>query len=161
MTFMAATTFKLWAFGDAHVGTDLKRGNRESLADALRQSEFGGEEGGPPFDWDIDPLGENLEFSEVDGSKRPCPVEGTRERYSFRVGNVFFLVMSDINEPSQTVGRGDLGGNPAGVVSGETFAWWKQNVAENPDSIVISAHHYVLKDTTVASGEWEGRLALS
>ena len=33
-------------------------------------------------------------------------------------------MMSDINEPSQKIGRGDLGGNPAGEVSGETFEWW-------------------------------------
>jgi hypothetical protein len=65
-------------------------------------------------------------------------------------------MMSDINEPSQTIGRGTLGGNPAGVVSGETFRWWKENVEKNTASIIISAHHYVLKNTTVASGEWEG-----
>jgi hypothetical protein len=64
--------------------------------------------------------------------------------------------MSDRNEPSQKVGRGILGGNPGGVVSGETFAWWKQKVEANRESIIITAHHYVLKDTTVASGEWEG-----
>jgi hypothetical protein len=29
-------------------------------------------------------------------------------------------------------------------------------VEENPRSIIITAHHYVLKNTTVASGEWEG-----
>ena len=29
-------------------------------------------------------------------------------------------------------------------------------VEKNPNSIIISAHHYVLKNTTVASGEWEG-----
>jgi hypothetical protein len=29
-------------------------------------------------------------------------------------------------------------------------------VEQNKDSIIITAHHYVLKDTTVASGEWEG-----
>src|SRR5258708_2290334 len=29
-------------------------------------------------------------------------------------------------------------------------------VEQNPSSIIISTHHYVLKDTTVASGEWEG-----
>ena len=44
--------FRLWAFGDAHVGTDRQSG-RESLAEAIRQSEFGGAQGGPPFDWDI------------------------------------------------------------------------------------------------------------
>ena len=104
----------------------------------------------------VDPIGEHTQHSGVNPAKRPYPVEGTWERYSFRVGNILFLMMSDINEPTQKIGRGDLGGNPAGVVSGETFEWWKQQVEANPHSIIISAHHYMLKDTTVASGEWEG-----
>jgi hypothetical protein len=213
---MGEKTFTLWAFGDAHVGTDLRHG-RESLAEALRTSERGGNAGGPPFHWDIavdvgdmsgtyhlpddaegrelvrqfsvlgthrreavysvcgnhdrsglheppawwwqkwiDPLGKHPEFSRVDRTKRPYPVHGTWERYAFRVGNILFLMMSDINEPTQSIGRGDLQGNPAGVVSGETFQWWKHMVESHADSIIISVHHYVLKDTTVASGEWEG-----
>lgn len=44
--------FRIWAIGDPHVESDLKRG-RESLADAIRQSEQGGKDGAPPFDWDI------------------------------------------------------------------------------------------------------------
>ena len=40
---------RLWAIGDSHVGTDLRR-NRRSLAEAIRHSE---EDGGPAFDWDI------------------------------------------------------------------------------------------------------------
>ena len=44
--------FRLWAMGDSHVGTDLRH-KRESLADAIRQSEKGGEEGGPAFDWAV------------------------------------------------------------------------------------------------------------
>ena len=40
--------------------------------------------------------------------------------------------------------------------AGETFRWWKETVLANPDSIIITAHHYVLKETTVASGLWEG-----
>ncbi len=208
--------FRLWVWGDAHVGTDLRHG-RASLADAIRQSEEGGEEGGPPFAWDlaidvgdmsggqavpedgegeelvrqfgalarhrredvysvcgnhdrsgpgepaagwwrkwVDPMGLHTEHSGVRAERRPFPVEGTWERYGFRVGNILFLMMSDINEPSQTIGRGDLGGNPAGVVSGETFAWWRGRVDARDDSIVVSVHHYMLKDTTVASGEWEG-----
>jgi hypothetical protein len=104
----------------------------------------------------IDPTGEHTEFSKVDATKRPFPIDGTWERYSFRAGNLLFLMMSDINEPTQKVGRGTLGGNPGGVVSGETFDWWKRMVEENRSSIIITAHHYMLKDTTVASGEWEG-----
>jgi hypothetical protein len=104
----------------------------------------------------LDPTGENTRFSGVDPARRRYPVSGTWERYSFRAGNLLFLIMSDRNEPSQKVGRGTLGGNPGGVVSGETFEWWKKMVESNRDSITISAHHYVLKDTTVASGEWEG-----
>ncbi|MDI3313733.1 MAG: metallophosphoesterase [Mycobacterium sp.] len=209
--------FRLWAFGDAHVGTD-KRFGRNSLAEAISQSEFGGSEGGPPYSWDIaidvgdmsgahyslpddaeglevrrqfsalqthrredvysvcgnhdrsglsepeawwwqkwiDPFGEHTEFSGVHPAARRYPVEGTWARYSFRVGNLLFLMMSDRNEPTQSIGRGPLGGNPGGVVSGETFRWFTEMVAANPGSIIVSVHHYVLKDTTVASGEWEG-----
>jgi len=39
-------SLRLWAFSDAHVGTDRRRG-RNSLAEALVQSESGA------FDWDI------------------------------------------------------------------------------------------------------------
>ena len=209
--------FNLWATGCAHVGTDLRISGRESLAEAIRQSERGGDEGGPPFDWDIalhlgdlsgsqtppedaegeevvrqfaasekharehfynlvgnhdasgpdepcqgwfrkwvDPTGEQPAYSGVDPRRRPYPVEGTWERYSFRVGNVLFLMMGDRNDGGPPVGRGPRGGYPAGAVSGETFAWWQQMVEANPQSIIISAHHHMLKETTVASGAWEG-----
>ena len=207
----APKTFRVWVFSDAHVGTDKKQ-RRESLAEALRQSEsesgfdwdialdlgdVSGEQGTPkdaegeelihqfsvltrhrreqiydlsgnhdrsgldePQAWWwrkwIDPTGEHTKFSHVDASKRPFPIDGTWEHYSFRVGNLLFLMMSDINEPTQKVGRGTLGGNPGGVVSGETFRWWKRMIEENRSSVIISAHHYLLKNTTVASGEWEG-----
>jgi len=70
----------------------------------------------------IDPTGEHAEFSHVEAAKRPFPIDGTWERYSFCAGNLLFLMMSDINEPTQKIGRGTLGGNPAGVVSGTSSA---------------------------------------
>ncbi len=208
--------FKLWACGDSHVGTDLKRG-RKSLAESIGQSEFGVKNGGPSFDWDIalhvgdlsgnqgspddeeghevveqfaalkkhrredfynlagnhdgsgpgeemqwwfrkwvDPTGENTEFSGVDSSRRKYPVTGTWERYSFEVGNVLFLVMSDRNDGGPPVGRATRGGYPAGAVSSETFQWWKGMVESHPEHVIISAHHHMLRETTVASGPWEG-----
>jgi hypothetical protein len=113
----------------------------------------------PPAMWRnrwVDPLGENTVESGVNAERRPYPIDGTWERYSFRVGNILFLVMSDVNEPTQSIGRGELGGNPGGVVTGETFRWWSEMVLANPDCIIITAHHYVLKEATVASGLWEG-----
>ena len=49
---MTEGKFRLWAISDAHVGTDIKHG-RYSLSAAIQHSEKGGEDGGPPFDWDI------------------------------------------------------------------------------------------------------------
>ncbi len=210
-------TFRLWASGCCHVGTDLRVSKRESLAEAIRQSEFGGGRSGPPFAWDvavhlgdfsgnqgppkddegrevvrqfgalrkhireqfyclvgnhdatvpgqpcqewfrkwIDPTGEHTEHSGVDPSRRPYPVEGTWERYAFRAGNLLFLMMGDRNDVGPPVGRGSRGGYPAGAVTGETFDWWRRMVEQNRDAIIISAHHHMLKETTVASGPYEG-----
>jgi hypothetical protein len=136
----------------------LKRHRREDIYDLSGNHDRSGLDESQAWWWRkwVDPTGEHTKFSHVDATKRPFPIEGAWERYSFRVGNLLFLMMSDINEPTQRVGRGTLGGNPGGVVSGETFRWWQRMVEENRSSIIISAHHYVLKDTTVASGEWEG-----
>lgn len=208
--------FRLWAMGDSHVGTDIRKG-RESLADALRQSEQGVADGGPAFEWDIavhvgdlagsqagpddaegqevvrqyavlqehrrediydlagnhdastpgeptqwwfkkwvDPTGESTQFSGVDRSRRKYPVEGTWERYSFRVGNLLFLIMSDRNDGGPPVGRSQRGGYPSGAVTGETFAWWRDQVERNAEANIVCAHHHMLKETTVASGPWEG-----
>ncbi|NQT51381.1 metallophosphoesterase, partial [bacterium] len=68
----ARKTFRLWAMGCAHVGTDWRHGRRESLADAIRQSESGGKEGGPPFAWDM-----ALHLGDLSGTQtRPDDAEG-------------------------------------------------------------------------------------
>lgn len=233
-----AEAFHLWVFSDAHVATDKAvseairngmefvppAGYPESLANALRQSEFGDELGGPPFRWDvaldlgdnaglwdlpddrqgqevtrqfgalrlhrreqiysiagnhdasagdalssrgkpknwwfrkwIDPIGENTSTSGVDSVRRPYPVQGSWERYTFRVGNLRFLMMSDRNDLPYPVGRKATGGgSPAGAVTGETFTWWQQQVEAAGNDIVISCHHHMLRETTVASGDFEG-----
>ena len=108
-----------------------------------------------------DPLGENTAYSGVDPSRRPFPVEGSWERYRFQAGNLLFLMLSDRNDAPTPVGRGhsseaNKGGFPAGAVTRETFRWWKRQVLENQDKIIITMHHHVLRDTTVASGAGEG-----
>ncbi|MEE2709422.1 MAG: hypothetical protein VYA69_07485 [Gemmatimonadota bacterium] len=136
----------------------LEQHPREAIYNICGNHDRSGVDEPPALWWRkwVDPTGEHTEHSRVDPAKRPYPVEGSWERYGFRVGNIQFLLMSDINEPSQKIGRGELGGNPGGAVTGETFAWWKDQLEAHQDDIIISAHHYMLKDTTVASGEWEG-----
>ncbi len=108
-----------------------------------------------------DPLGENTEFSGVDPQRRPFPVEGNWERYKFQAGNILFLMLADRNDAPTPVGRGhskenNSGGYPAGAVTRETFNWWKQQVLDNQDKIIVTMHHHALRDTTIASGRGEG-----
>lgn len=209
--------FRVWVLGCSHVGTDLRRSGRRSLAEAIIQAENGGDGGGPPFDWDIalhlgdlsgsqtapddaegeevvrqfgastkhprehfynlignhdasgprqecqwwfrkwvDPEGLQTEFSGVEARRRPFPISGTWERYHFRVGNLLFLLMSDRNDGGPPVGRSERGGYPAGAVTRETFRWWRQQVEAHDHCVIVTAHHHMLKETTVASGPWEG-----
>lgn len=116
---------------------------------------------GKPANWwfrkYVDPMGENPEHSGIDPSKRPYRAEGTWERYTFKIGNLRFLMMSDRNDLPYPVGRRATGGgSPAGAVTTETFDWWKQHVEADDDEIIISAHHHMLRATTVASGDFEG-----
>ena len=64
---------RLWAFGDAHVGTDKAYG-RSSLAEAISQFEFGGAEGGPPFDWDI-----AIDVGDMSGAHHSLPDDAEGE----------------------------------------------------------------------------------
>ncbi len=104
----------------------------------------------------IDPTGQSTEFSGVDNARREYPVNGTWERYSFEVGNILFLMLADRNDFPPPIGRGEHGGYPAGAVTGETFDWWRDQVEANHDRIVITCHHHMIKETTVASGLNEG-----
>jgi hypothetical protein len=140
----------------------LKKHRREDFYDIAGNHDASGQ-GMPTMGWFrkwVDPLGENTEFSGVDPKRRRHPIAGTWERYQFRVGNLLFLMMSDRNDLPVPVGRGKRGGYPAGAVTGETFAWWRERVEANRDSIIISAHHHMLRETTVGSGDWEGLIRM-
>ena len=104
----------------------------------------------------VDPMGVNSEYSGVYADQRPYSVTGQWDRYSFEVGNILFLCMGDRNDGGPPVGRGERGGYPAGAVTQETFEWWRDMVLSTRDKIIISAHHHMLKETTVASLDWVG-----
>jgi Calcineurin-like phosphoesterase len=106
----------------------------------------------------VDPIGENTEYSGVDNSRRPHPLEGNWERYSFKVGNILFLMMSDRNDLPYPVGRRETGGgSPAGAVTADTWAWWQKKVeSAGEGTVIVSCHHHMLRETTVASGDFEG-----
>jgi hypothetical protein len=104
----------------------------------------------------IDPLGLNTRYSQVHSERRPFKVNGDWERYSFVAGNILFLMLGDRNDGGPPKGRAAFGGWPAGAVTQDTFNWWKRKVEENRDKIIVTCAHHVLRDTTVASGRWEG-----
>ena len=104
----------------------------------------------------LDPEGLNTRYSHVHSDRRPFAIQGNWERYSFLAGNILFLMMSDRNDGGPPKGRSEDGGWPAGAVARETFEWWKQRVEANRDKIIVTCAHHVLRDTTVASGRWEG-----
>ena len=103
----------------------------------------------------VDPLGESTQFSGVDNAERPYPVEGEWDRYRFEVGNILFLAMGDRNDGGRRWdGRARRLSRRRGVL--ETFEWVCDQVLSNPDRIIVTAHHHMLKGTTVASLDWLG-----
>ena len=85
----------------------LSKHRREDIYDISGNHDRNGTDEPQAWWWRkwIDPTGEHTQFSRVDPTKRRFPIDGTWERYSFRVGNLLFLMMSDINEPTQKLGR--------------------------------------------------------
>lgn len=60
---------------------------------------------------------------------------GNNLHYSVEVGNVLMLFMSDEDR------------FPPQKISDETFRWWKKNVEENQDRIIITVTHAYLKQS--------------
>lgn len=106
----------------------------------------------------VDPLGQNTAFSLVDNNARPYPVQGAWDHYSFEVGNILFLMLSDRNEGPPPFGRLCSAGYPSGRMSLETYNWWVQQVDSHPDRIIITISHQSLFETTAFTGFDEGYL---
>jgi hypothetical protein len=89
----------------------LTRHRREQIYDLSGNHDRSGLDEPQAWWWRkwIDPTSEHTAFSGVDAGKRPYPIQGTWERYSFRVRNLLFLIMSDINEPTHVKTRARSG----------------------------------------------------
>jgi hypothetical protein len=97
-------TFHVWVFADAHVGRDKKYGPRESLADALRQSESSS-----GFDWDI-----ALDLGDVSGE-----IELPKDPEGEEIVRQFGVLKQHRREQIY-----DLSGNHDRSGLDEPPAWW-------------------------------------
>ena len=111
MTADASRPLRLWAFGDAHVGTDKQFG-RKSLADAISHSEFGGDDGGPPFEWDI-----AIDVGDMSGAHHSLPDDAEGREV---VGQLSTLRRHRREDVYSVCGNHDRNG------LAEPEAWWWQ-----------------------------------
>lgn len=89
----------------------------------------------------------------------PYDPSGKWDRYSFEVGNLLFLMLSDKNYPrgERPMARGGCRvGGPAGRHTKKQFDWWRDQVESNPQKIIITVSHQALEDTTAYTGMHEG-----
>jgi hypothetical protein len=108
----------------------------------------------------VDPLGENVNFSGVDNNNpNRKNIAGEWDHYSFTEGNILFLMISDNNFGGPPFGRRcdtKDKGYPAGNYSEDTFNWWKDQVEQNRDKIIVTVAHHALLDTTMNTGFCDG-----
>ncbi|MEJ0051101.1 MAG: metallophosphoesterase [Methylovirgula sp.] len=140
--------FHLWVFSDAHVATDKAvsdairngmefippAGYPESLANALRQSEFGSELGGPPFRWDIAlDLGDNAGLWDL-----PDDRQGTEVVRQFGA-----LKQHRREQIYPVAGNHDASPGDAESSRGKPANWWFRKwidpLSENPDFSGVEA----------------------
>lgn len=111
------------------------------------------------YDRYIDRNGVNTAYSGVTNSLRPYPlIDPHDDYYAIQTGNILWLMLDDINDCDGPCGRdgGGSGGYPSGTTSLEAYNWWVSMIEANPDKIIITCAHHLLKNTTIATGDSEG-----
>jgi len=105
----------------------------------------------------VDPLGEFPRQSGINKARRPYAINGDWQRYNIKIGNLRLLFISDINR-SKNPGRSNTDGDPGGVVTSGTVKWWESQLSRASDAgeIAITFAHYLPRDTTTATGRYEG-----
>ena len=87
---------------------------------------------------------------------RPFPIDGNWERYSFVAGNILFLMLGDRNDGGPPKGRSEMAAGRRARLPRRRSSGGNSKVEANRDKIIVTCAHHVLRDTTVASGRWEG-----
>lgn len=137
--YTVTSTFNVWAVACSHVHSDLRHGRR-SLAEPIEQSEFGGAEGGPPFDWDI-----MLHLGDISGTQTP-----PRDEDGPPVLEQFAAMKKHRREQVYCL----LGNHDASGPGEETQWWfkkWIDPLGRNPD---VSGVHAERRPFPV-EGTWE------
>jgi hypothetical protein len=107
----------------------------------------------------VDPMGENTAYSGVNNALRPYPRTGDWRRRATLIGNVLFLIIPDANgDGCSPCGfpAAPTGGYPSGSWLEADYLWFEAQVLANTGKTIIVITHHLLKNTTIATGDFEG-----
>ncbi|MFD1330886.1 metallophosphoesterase [Methylopila musalis] len=156
----ASRTFALWVFSDAHVATDKAvsaairhgmsftppAGYPESLATALRQSEEGGDLGGPPFHWEIAlDLGDNAGHWDLPDDEQG--VEVVRQYGALRAHRR--------EQIYPIAGNHDASAGSAASSQGKPANWWFRKYVDPLGEFPETSGVHASRRPYPVTGEWD------
>jgi len=123
--------------------------NRSELYNLLGNHDWSGASfGGPHYHaWEkLDDINvSNRPFSILDGVTNE-----TNWNYTFQIGNVLFIMLSDDNATADESG---MRAHSQGIISDAVFNWWENLVINNQDKIIITCSHQPLEGTNILSDD--------